>query len=136
MQLTAVRVPVDDPTMDRLGQIAATQHRDLEIVASTLLTQAAALFPPTGRCVVLGPDALESLEILLQGGSIHNAQDLVQKTERLAGISFEHLRIQFTPGQLEQMQERAERQGLTVEQLVSRAVPRILEQFFNLLDLR
>jgi hypothetical protein len=136
MAFTTLRVQVNETTLDQLTTTAAAVGRDPEFVAANTLAAGLAALPPSGRFLVLAGDDLQALEDLLAGGTLTNSQDLRAKVERLAGISFQHIRLLFTPGQLEEMQRRAERQGMTVETLVSRTVPRIHEQFFNLLDVR
>jgi len=133
---TTVRVPLPEASLERLYAVAAHQGRDLETAAGLMLAASLVSLPAEGRYTVLGGPDLLALEDLLGGGSILNATDLRQKVERLAGISFQHVRLQFTPGQLEQLLERATRQGKSVEQLVEQMAPRIHEQFFGLIDTR
>jgi hypothetical protein len=130
---SVLRVTVDEDVLAKLQAQADHSRRDLESVASKRVAEAVRLLPYAGRVVVVQGDALESLEGILAGGSILNGPDLLKKVERLAGISFLHCRLPFSPNQLEALQEKAERQGLTVEQLVERTAPRIYEQFFDLI---
>lgn len=131
-----LRVPTNDDTLTHLDRHANAQQRDVESAAGHLLAAAAVSLPSVGRYAVVHGVDLEAIERILGGGSVLNGDDLYTKIQRLAGISFQHVRLEFTPGQLEEVQRRAERQGLTVEQLVARMVPRIHEQFFNLIDTR
>lgn len=133
---TTLRVQVPEISMDRLHDRAREQGRDLEATASLALIASLEMLPSMGRVVVLDRETIQTLEALFQGGSITNSADLLQKVLRLAGISFEHIRLQFTPGQLETLQEKAERQGKTVTQLVEQMAPRICDQFFGLIDNR
>ena len=124
-------VPLSPDTMQRLELAAAASGRpDVQLAAGEALKRGAAL--PEGRILHLSGDVLEKLEGILQGGSLLNQEDLLRKVERLAGVSMLHVRFPFTPGQLEDLTVRAERQGLTVEQLIDRSAGRIYEQFFNL----
>lgn len=84
------------------------------------------------RMLLVSGVALDGLETILGGGSLLNQGDLLKKVERLAGISFLHCRLPFTPNQLEELAQKAERNSLTVEQLVTRTAPRIYEHFFDL----
>lgn len=129
---TVLRIQVDDDTLAKLQQVADFQRKDLESVAASACKSATNHLPPGGRYVVIGGEALEVLETILGGGSILNAADLRRKVERLAGISFLHIRLPFTPNQLETLAEKARRNGLTVEQLAERTAPRMYEQFFDL----
>lgn len=125
-------VPVGPDTMTLLERTKdLTGQRDIQLVAAQALKRGAEL--PEGRVVLLSGEPLERVEKVFQGGSVLNGADLAQKVERQAGISMLHVRLPFTPGQLEDLQERAVRQGLTVEQLVERAAGRIYEQFFNMI---
>lgn len=129
-----LRVQVDDPTLTRLQQHADAARKDLEVVTAQVLRTATQHLPPLGeRMVVISGDALLRLESILGGGSVLNPDDLAKKVERLAGVSFLHARLPFTPNQLEALAEKAERQGLTVTQLVDRTAPRIYEHFFDLM---
>ena len=60
--------------------------------------------------------------------------DLLLKVERLAGVSFLHCRLPFTPNQLEALAEKASRNSLSVEQLIERTAPRIYEHFYDLVE--
>ena len=131
--MNTLRVLVDDDTLAGLQRIADDTRKDIEEVARVKLKAGVSLLPP-GRVVVVGGEILEILETILGGGSLLNAPDLRKKVERLAGISFLHVRLPFTPNQLEALKEKAERNSLTVEQLVNRTAPRIYEQFFDLVE--
>ena len=130
--ITTMRVQVPQETADRLEQRATEIGRPVELVATHALSTGA-LLPAAGRFITVTGEALQRLETLLGGGSIHSEADLTTKVERLAGISFAHVRLEFSPGQLEQLAEKAARADMTVEQLVERAQAKICEQFFGLL---
>lgn len=132
---TSIRIDLPDDLYTMLADRAAVSGQSPEVVASRLLTFAAKEtqgVKPGVRMLLLSGDAIESLEQILGGGSLFNQVDLLKKVSRLAGISFLHVRLPFTPNQLEALQEKAERNSLTVEQLVNRTAPRIYEQFFDL----
>lgn len=129
-----LRIRVTDDTLQRLQDRATAQHRDLELVTQQLLALASRALPASGRVVVVSGEALQTLEAILGGGSILNEGDLQKKVERLAGVSFLHVRLPFTPNQLEALAEKATRNSLTVEQLVERTAPRIYEHFFDLVE--
>ena len=128
-----LRLRITDDTLQRLQARADHERRELELTAGQLLTLAARLLPLAGRAVVVSGEPLRLLEAILGGGSILHEADLLQKVERLAGVSFLHVRLPFTPNQLEALAEQAARNSLTVEQLVERTAPRIYEQFFDLI---
>lgn len=131
--MNSLRVVVDEDTLAKLQALADETRKDLEVVAQLKLKAGVSLLP-AGRVVVVGGEILEALESILGGGSLVNAADLRKKVARLAGISFLHLRLPFTPNQLEALKEKADRQGLTVEQLAERTAPRMYEQFFDLVE--
>ena len=130
--MTTLRIPVTDDTLLGLQTHADAIRRPLEEVAGQTLKRAVSLLPPQGRVLTVSGAELETLERILGLGSLLNAPDLVKKVERLAGISFLHCRLPFTPNQLEALTEKAARQGLSVDQLVERTAPRIYEHFFDL----
>ncbi len=127
-----LRILVADDTLPYLQARADATRQPLEDATGSLVKATAPTYPPGGRALILDAEALQKLEEILGGGSVLNPEDLQRKVERLAGISFLHTRLPFTPNQLEALQEKATRQGLTVEQLVNRTAPRIYEQFFDL----
>ena len=130
---TTIRVEVNDDTLHVL--LGPEDHpQNAEATAARILQEAIRQkLLPGQRMIVLGPKEIDALESLVSGGSVLNGMDLVAKVGRLAGISFHHTRIQFTPGQLEDVARRAASNGLTVDQLLERTTPRIYEMFFNLL---
>lgn len=130
---TYLRVAVQDPVYQNLQDRATVAGRSPEYIAAALLQLASQQLPDAGKLVVVTGETLERLETILGGGSVLNQADLLKKVERLAGVSFLHVRLPFTPNQLEQLAQKAERQGLSVQQLVERTAPRIYEQFFDLM---
>lgn len=127
-------VPLPADVYNRLYLSAAAANRPIDHQALLKLRAALTLLPDGGgRVVTLSGDTLTVVETILGGGSILNQEDLLAKVERLAGVSFEHCRLPFSPSQLEALQEKATRQGLTVQQIVERTAPRIYEQFFDLI---
>lgn len=131
-----LRVSVSEDLYAALSLRADQLQRPLDVVASAWVQDQARLMRdiPVGTpALVIGGGILEQLAGILGGGSILHAPDLLEKVERLAGISFHHLRLPFTPGQLEMLAEKAARQGLSVEELIRRTAPRVHEQFFDLL---
>lgn len=129
--MITVRLELPDATYEQFEEEAQRVRQPLErVITNRVLT--VGQIPTGARVILLTGETLDQLEQILGGGSILNAEDLLKKVERLAGISFVHLRLPFSPSQLEQLQEKARRQGLTVEQLVHRTAPRVYEQFFDL----
>lgn len=131
--MTLIQVRVSDDTLQLLQARADSARRDLSLITERLLQRAATSLPEGERMLVLSGEALERLESILGGGSLLSPVDLQKKIERLAGVSFLHVRLPFTPNQLESLAEKANRQGLSVEELVNRTAPRIYEHFFDLM---
>lgn len=129
---TILRVPVDEDVIAKMQEESDSVRRSLEDIAAIRL-KASMKLPLRERAVVATGTELEQLETILGSGSLLNGPDLLKKVQRLAGISFLHVRLPFSPAQLEALQEKAARQGLTVDQLVERTAPRIYEQFFDLI---
>lgn len=128
---TMLRVLVDDDLVARLQQDSDVVRRSIEEIAAIRI-KASLKLPLRERAVVASGSELEQLETILGGGSLLNGPDLLKKVQRLAGVSFLHCRLPFTPNQLEMLAEKAARQGLSVDQLVERTAPRIYEHFFDL----
>jgi hypothetical protein len=133
---TTLRVALTDPAMDELHARAQVANKDPETLAARTLEGALrVVLPRSGRYVVVEAADLDVLEQIFSGGSVLNSQDLRQKVERLAGISFGHVRLDFSPGQLEEIARRAERQGLEPEELIRRCAKKMDELFFTHLGL-
>lgn len=134
MTPTHLVVPIDEDTFELLSEKAQLARRPLEQEAAHRLRAAVDTLPDQGRVVTVHGTTLSTLEDILSGGSLLSQADLLLKVQRLAGVSFLHVRLPFTPGQLDMLAEKAASQGWTVEQLVERTAPRIYEQFFDLLE--
>jgi len=63
-------------------------------------------------------------------GSTRTPAELVKAISRLARITIGDIRIDFTPGQLEEIAHRAAKRGYTVEQEIGRIVDRIKDEIF------
>lgn len=83
------------------------------------------------RVLTLHGPARERLEALLGYGQLASPEDLVAKVERWAGITIGGIRLDFSPGQLEEIAYRADRLGISAEEEVRRVVVRMEELFFQ-----
>lgn len=72
----------------------------------------------------------ELLEKTTGVGSTRSAADLVGACQRLARIKIGTITIPFTPGQLEEIQQRAAKRGQTVQQTMQAIVDRIQDEIF------
>lgn len=73
----------------------------------------------------------EALEILIGLGAARTPATLLAAVDRLASIRIGDVRLEFTPGQLEELQHRAAKRGQTVEQSVQAVVDRIRDEIFH-----
>lgn len=129
--MTPIYVPLGSDAHARLHAVAAAQQKSPEMVASQRLSAALRDLPVDGRYVVVHGADLELLESILQGGSVLNGHDLAQKVDRVTGIKIGGIRLEFTPGQVEEIVARAARLGLTPEELTRRVVGKMEELFFT-----
>lgn len=86
---------------------------------------------PSDRVVVVDPKVRNRLEQILGGGSLKDAEDLLQKVEGLADIQIGEIRVEFSPGELKQMKHWANRQGKAVDYIVKDIVTRIKLTIFD-----
>jgi serine/threonine protein kinase HipA of HipAB toxin-antitoxin module len=70
------------------------------------------------------------LEQTLGLGATRNVDALIEAVERLAKIEIGEIRIEFTPGQLEEIKYRATKRGQTVPQALQAVIDRIKEEIF------
>ena len=70
------------------------------------------------------------LELTTGVGTTQSVAKLVPAVERLARIAIGTIKIEFTPGQLEEIKHRATKRGITVKQELQRCVDRVKEEIF------
>lgn len=70
------------------------------------------------------------LEQTIGIGTTQSAAKLIPAIERLARISIGTVKIEFTPGQLEEIKHRASKRGITVKQELQRCVDRVKDEIF------
>lgn len=93
-------------------------------------------FPPPAFEVILDGGLqlsraeCELLEQTTGLGTTRNARDLLQAVKRLASISIGQVDIPFTPGQIEELQHRANKRGQTIAQTIKAVVDRINDELF------
>lgn len=100
-----------------------------ELMADRLTRFAAVA--PGDRIIVIDPKSRQELETVLSGGSLLSAEDLINKVKMVISISIGDIRLDFTPGQMRELQNIARRNGRTVETVVKDTVTRMSAQFFN-----
>lgn len=70
------------------------------------------------------------LEETLGIGTTRTPEDLIAAVERLAKIEIGGIRIDFTPGQLDEIKYRATKRGQSVQQALQAVIDRIREDLF------
>ena len=134
--LTAVRVAV--PTLivladgreipARAGDWIIAQGRTIvDCVGAAALAQRYT-HEEGGR--LLPATTCDRLEATTGLGSTRTPEDLVSAVERLACIHVGTIKIDFTPGQLEEIHQRATKRGRTIKQELQAVVDRIREEIF------
>ena len=78
----------------------------------------------------LTPAECDRLEEITGFATTRSAPDLLAAVERLAAIKIGDIRLPFTPGQLHELQHRAQKRGRTVEQEMRAVVSRIEDELF------
>lgn len=86
-----------------------------------LVHEGALQIPPTDR---------EAIDAVAGLGACRSSTDLVQAVRRLARIRIGEVEIAFTPGQLEELQQRATKRGRTVQAELEAVVARIRDELF------
>lgn len=81
--------------------------------------------------MVLPRTVCRRIEEITGMGTTQTPEALVKSIDRLARISIGGVKIDFTPGQLEEIKHRALKRGYTVEQEIQRIVDRIRDEIFH-----
>jgi hypothetical protein len=80
--------------------------------------------------MVLSREVCVQIEKTTGIGTSHSVDKLVAAIERLARISIGSVKVEFTPGQLEELKHRATKRGSTLKQELQRAVDRVKDEIF------
>lgn len=124
-----MRVTIPDDLADAIqAKLSKAQNLDGEV---TRLLAACSSVPAGGLVIVLGPDRINELAKILGRPSLQSYGDLLTTVERLAALSFGHIRFDFSPGQLSEIEHRATREGMTVEEYASRIIRSLTSSFFT-----
>jgi hypothetical protein len=100
----------------------------VDVVGATKLKDRYEIVDP--RSLQITGAERDRLEATTGVGSTRTAADLITAVERLAAISIGTIRVDFTPGQLEEIAYRAKKRGRSVEQELRAVVDRIKEDLF------
>lgn len=101
----------------------------LDVVAADKLTKQYEL-KAEGALLIGGPTR-RVIEEITGVGSTATELDLVAGVQRLARLKIGEQQIDFTPGQWEELARRAERNGRSVADEVSKVVARIEDELFH-----
>lgn len=120
------------------GGVVVTAHPDWWIVGEG--PRACAVVPPSHFiaqyepadevALRLSPDECRAIEAVVGLGACKDAGSLLAGTNRLARIGIGGIDLTFTPGQMEELKHRAEKNGHTVKQEMQRVVDRIKDDIF------
>jgi hypothetical protein len=81
--------------------------------------------------LVVPPDLRRRIEATTGIGSTLTPTDLANAIERLASVAIGTIHVDFTPGQLEEIAQRATKRGRTVEAELRAVVDRIKDEIFH-----
>lgn len=88
------------------------------------------LYEPIHTGLLL-PDPMQArLERTLGIGSTRNAEEICLAVERLADIRIGAVRVDFTPGQLEELARKAAKNGISIAEEVQRVVDHLSSEVF------
>lgn len=122
------RITVSDALHDAL-QERCPPDRNVDTEAALRLC---ATLPATGPFVVLTHQHLDQLTARCHGfARPGNADEVLAMVDRLAGVRFGDLRFAFGPGQLAELQMRADREGMAVAEYTLRVLKQLTSQFFQ-----
>lgn len=137
LPLTAVPLTQPSAVTFADGRQATGQSGDFLITRGSLVID---LVGPTSfaerysvideRALTLDGSTRDRLEQVLGIGATRSPDHLLAAVDRLARIEIGGVRIDFTPGQLEEIARRAKKRAWSVEQAIKSVVDRIREDLF------
>lgn len=131
-----VRLQIPDDVFETYEKMATATHEasGRTVQATDLMVAQLDRFrgiPATDRVVVIDSRTRAALEAILHGGSLRDSADLLAKVQRLGAIKIGEVRLDFSPGQLEELKHIANRNRRQVKDVVLETVRRIENQFFD-----
>lgn len=125
-----MRVTIPDELADAIAaKLQKTQTLDGEVIR---LLRFCEHVPATETPLLLHNAQLGELgRILGREASLRSFTDIVAAVNFLAGLSFGHLRFQFSAGQLAELQRRAEREHMSVDEYTARVLRSLCQSFFT-----
>lgn len=108
--------------------LIAQGRLSIDVVGAAQLTTLYQIDEPGSR--TFSAAVCDRLEQTTGLGSTRTGEELVKAVERLARIQIGTIHVDFTPGQLEEIHQRATKRGHTVEQELRAAVDRVKDAIF------
>lgn len=125
-----MRILVDDNTLAPF-EPRVNERRTLEQLIDQALKRVSHV-EPNARAIVLTDAHLTALESRLGNTRVFGKpEDLVAGVSELADIKLANLSFQFTPAQYRELNDRASRQNVPVEDLIRMIVSAMIPQFFT-----
>ena len=100
----------------------------LDVVGDAALRDRYQIVEPTA--LTIPPALCERLDTTLGIGATQSTDRLLAAVDRLARIEIGTIKIDFTPGQLEEIAVRAKKRGQSVQQSLQAVIDRIREELF------
>jgi len=125
--------PGRSPTPTPLASTSTTDLAPEAILARirVLLDQLSTLATPARvPGLQLSPADCDRIEETTGFASTRSAEELVKAIERLASIKIGDIRIPFSPGQIAELQHRAQKRGRTLDAELRAVVSRIEDELF------
>lgn len=125
-----MRVTIPDELGDAIvAKLQKTQTLDGEV---TRLLHLCEHVPATETPLLLHNAQLGELgRVLGRESSLRSFTDILAAVNVLAGLSFGHLRFQFSAGQLAELQRRADRERMSVDEYTARVLRSLCLSFFT-----
>jgi hypothetical protein len=124
-----MRVTVKDEVIDRVLPFQ-TPTRTVEDLIETAVERVGDI-SPQHRCIVLNEELITWLERRLGSGALGSAADLIKAVDKLADIDLHKISFEFSPAQLQELKDRAAREGQVVEDYACRIVRTLMPMFFT-----
>lgn len=107
--------------------IISRQDRVIDVLPESAFAQ---FYEPVRQGLFVPQTIGASLERTLGIGAMEHPLALLAAVDRLASLHIGTLRIDFTPGQWEELKHRAEKNGTSLEAEIERIVARLREDIF------
>lgn len=124
-----MRVTIPDDLIDVIATQTPPELIEAEIVRRVRLTQQ--LRVSEVPLLLTDVQLAEIAAHLGRQTSLRSYTDVLAAIDRLAGLSFGHLRFDFSAGQLEEMERRAARESMPAAEYAARVFRALTAQFFT-----